>query len=337
MSKYKVQFLNIDESKTWDAFVDDEASGSLFYKSNWLSNTYKRYDSSIKLSFLVCKNIKNKQIVGGIAYGHKKKLGLNIMIPPIATPYSGVVIANRNTEYLSKKLSQQNEILQLLVNALTSKLHHISIILPPSIKDIRIFTWNKFNAKPLYTYYSENLGSNEPENWNPSIRRQIKKSSKQPISYSNGINSKLIEDFYKLQELSFKRQKHAFKFSLASFQNLINEISKTSDVEIHIAYYKEKPASGQVILYYKNKAYYWLAGANPEYLNSGVNQGLMKEVFDNFKKKNITDFDFIGANTPGVAEYKASYNYPIIPYFHIKKQVGFFAKTLFFIKGIIRN
>ncbi|MFO7940126.1 MAG: GNAT family N-acetyltransferase [Bacteroidales bacterium] len=335
MSKYSVRFLNQQQFKLWDSFVEQEEGGSVFFKTEWLSNIYLHYNNRISLSILVCINNKNNQLVGGIAFGHQKKLGLNIMIPPVATPYSGVVIASRDTEYLSKKLSQQNEILELLIQELNNNFHHISLVLPPDIKDIRVFTWNKFKAKPLYTYFTKTLSKNEVNNWSPSIRRQIKKSAKQPIKYEKGINNKLISHFYELQELSFKRQKHTFKFSLDSFQCFIKEISKTNKIEIYIAYYEEKAASAQVIVYHQNQAYYWLAGANPKYLNTGINQGLMKEVFDNFGHKNITHFDFIGANTPGIAEYKASYNYTLIPYFHITKNIGFFAKSLFFLKKIM--
>jgi len=333
MPKYAVRYLKPSEFYLWDEFVEEEKDGILFQRTNWITSIYQQQDPSIEFRVLVCINNKNGRFVGGLAFGVKKKLGLWIMIQPHNTPFSGFLISHRNSTYLSKDHSFRSEVMTLIGKQLEADLHFISIIAPFEVKDIRPFTWRNYKTTVLYTFYTDTLDRQQAmEKWNPDIRRQATKAMKQPISIAQGLESKQIHDFYKIQELSFKRQRHRFKFDSQAFEKLITRLSSTVNLTFYVAYKEGTPIAGQVILYHKKRAYYWLAGAHPDYLKSGANQAILKHIFKDFDAKGIDQFDFVGANTSGVADYKGSFNFPLKPYYHLTKIMGPYAKLLFLLK-----
>ena len=55
-------------------------------------------------------------------------------------------------------------------------------------------------------------------------------------------------------------------------------------------------------------AYYWHAGADKDFLNTGLNQLLV-----------LKSFDFVGADTESIARYKSTYNFPLVPMYSVSK------------------
>lgn len=338
MSKYNVRYLASNEHDLWNEFVDEEKDGILFQRTDWMKAIFRQQDPSIDCRVLACFNNKNGKLVGGIAFGVKKKLGIWIMVQPHNTPFSGLLISHRKSTYPSKDQSFRFEIMSLIAQKMEGDLNFISILTPLEIKDIRPFIWRNYKTSTLYTFYARDLNPQEAINsFNPDVRRQATKATKLPLSIKQGHEAKLINDFFHLQELTFKRQNHNFKFNNHAFERLINELVSSVNVTFYVAYFEGSPIAGQVVLYYKKKAYYWLAASHPDYLKSGANQALLTFIIEDFNTRKINNFDFVGANTPGVADYKASFNFPLVNYYHLNKIIGSYAKVLFFLKELVKH
>ncbi|MEX0599100.1 MAG: GNAT family N-acetyltransferase, partial [Rhodothermales bacterium] len=80
---------------------------------------------------------------------------------------------------------------------------------------------------------------------------------------------------------------------------------KSSD-EIHAAV---------VILNDGRTAYYWIAGSRP---GDGMTV-LIGELLPRLFNQGIELFDFMGANTPGIAEFKRKFGARLVPYFALTR------------------
>ena len=48
-------------------------------------------------------------------------------------------------------------------------------------------------------------------------------------------------------------------------------------------------------------AYYWHAGADKDFLNTGLNHLLVLKIMEKYKVSDLKSFDFVGADTESIA------------------------------------
>jgi lipid II:glycine glycyltransferase (peptidoglycan interpeptide bridge formation enzyme) len=334
MPKQTVRYVDEKEFSLWNSFVENQKDGNVYQHSAWLKTIFKQQNKNIKVRIIACFDKKDK-IIGGIAFGEQKKFGVRLIAHPFLSQFSGILISDRNTKYPSKNLKYKKDILESLIEKLEKGYHIINLTLPAELKDIRPFIWKGFSSQVKYTFrqkldnYQEIL-----DNFDPAVKRQIKKAKKTDISINKGNGSKLVEDFYQLLSMSYKRQKHQLKITSEEFFSIIESVKDINfiDVTFYLAYLSDKPIAGQVILYFNGIAYYWLAGGNPEYFSTGVNQYIMDKMLQDSFSMGMKWFDFVGANTPGIENYKATYNFQLIPYYKVQKARGVFPRLMMQLK-----
>jgi len=332
-----IRLLNKDEYYLWDIFVNECKYGTIFNSTFWLKNllNYKNIQFKILAVFDA-----NKEIVAGFAFGQKNKFGVfKIVVPTPYTPYNGILIKEKKSKYQSKIESFNFKILNYINKFLLSNYKYISISFSPDYNDIRPFSWNNYNTKILYTYRLklENL-SNIFDNFDSDIKRRIKKAKQLSYEIKVENNQHSIKTFYQLQNLSFEKQKHQFNLSEEEFINFMQGIFKKNAARIYTIYTDDSvPVASCVVLLSNNTAYYWLAGSNPNFLNTGFNQLLFWEMLNDLSENKIERFDFMGANTNSIARYKSTYNFTLTPYYSATIVNGFIPKILFSVKNILND
>jgi lipid II:glycine glycyltransferase (peptidoglycan interpeptide bridge formation enzyme) len=294
---------------------------------------YSQQGSGIKLRIIVSTD-KDCNILGGIAFGSNSKMGIRLVVPPQYTQYWGILISHRKTKYQFKDIKYRKDILESLINTLEQDHKIIDLALPPEIDDVRALLWKNYQPDIRYTFQKElSNHDNILSSFDPDIKRQIKKAENKHIKVAKGNDESFIKQFYSLQTLSLTRQKRKFNLNSDEFVFLINSLKKNKiTVKFYLAYHSETPVNSSAILVFKNSAYYWLAGTNPEYFNTGANQLVMWNVMKDLVDNNIHNFDFVGANTPGVSEYKATYNARLVPYFKMHKYIGIYPNLMMKLK-----
>jgi lipid II:glycine glycyltransferase (peptidoglycan interpeptide bridge formation enzyme) len=172
------------------------------------------------------------------------------------------------------------------------------------------------------------------EQYNPDIKRRISKAQNLDYKLQQGDADELINIYYDLQLKSYQKQKALFPLSRTQFESYVRNMRTDNNICIYLIYYQSKPVNGITVLYGKDTAYYFLAGSDPEYLSTGLNQVLFVYVVNEVKKRKISKYDLRGANTPSIAFYKATYNFPLIPYYRVFKIFGQKAKILLKLKAL---
>lgn len=333
MANFTVRYLRQEEYRDWDQFVEAQQEGRIYHLSVWLRTIYKFQHSGIQIRVLVCRD-KQDRIIGGIAFGSLKKFGVRLVVPPKLTQYWGVLLSHRKTKYPFKDLKYRKEILEALIEFLERDHQIIDLVLPPEITDIRAFSWHRYNQKVKYTFQSK-LDDQERiyGSFDPDIRRQIKRAEDQHIRVDHGSDEEFIQRFYRLQALSLDRQEWEFHFNLPDFLSLVSELRKNGvNIRIYTANIFDRSVAASALLIYKDTAYYWLAGGESEYFKSGVNQLIIWSIIKDVMGLSIVYFDLVGANLQGVADYKATYGFDLVPYFAVKKVKGIYPNVLMQVK-----
>ena len=336
MSEFLVRYLAEEEYSTWDSFVDHSEYGSVFHKYYWNKAVYA-LDPSVSIRVIGC--LKEGKLVAGMVVGSQKKFGfIQTMVPPYASSFYGLLIKERESEMVSKAESFRHEVLDALLR-FTEKAYQISTFsLPPGFRDIRSFNWRNYSAEVIYTYRSD---LRDPEllfnKFLPSLRRQIKKGEKLKYEIREPASPADLATVYDLLETSYRRQEHAIRFSRERFYTFMDTPALKNHLKVHSIWWENKPVAVIVLLVDGNTAYYWLAGGDHQYFNTGLNQVLLWQVIRKLHDSGFTTFDFIGANTPSISKYKSGYNFDLVSYYRVSKESGRMAGSLMVIKKLLRG
>ena len=334
MGKYLVRKIEKDEYPLWDSFVEESTYGHVFNKTFWTESLSK---TNQKIKTLIVGCYKNNQLVGGINVCYKKKWNkLSIVMMPPSTPYNHVIVQEKETKYISKNTKFNFEITQLILQYLENEFKYILLNYPKEITDIRALTWNNYTPKVLYTYFTA-LDDIESlyNQFDHSIRKRIKRGEKLNYDLEIGNGASEIKIFLELENLTYNRQQQKKTISDTHLINFMNLIRDKIEYMVYIIKYDNNPVAARIEIIDNDIVFDWKAGADPKYFDTGLNQVIIWEVIKDMRKKGMKYFDFGGANTPTIADYKSKFNFKLTPYYSVDKIIGFVPKILFKIKEII--
>jgi Acetyltransferase (GNAT) domain len=319
----ETRYLQEEEYPLWDAFVDQSPEGTIYHKTIWL----KAFAQWQNLELKVAACYKGKELTGGMAFTCKKKFGLiKVMQIPFKTPFYGPVLSDTETKYRSKIESKRHSTLNALTDFLMSDIGMFTAVFAPSVEDVRPFIWKGFETRVHYTYISKlDKETDLLVQYDPPVRRQIKKGEQYPHSFHKENAREDILRAQKLEQQSFERQNLDLKYAMGdSFVTFIQSLLEEDSVQVYTIKTEGRAAASLLVILdqAKKMAYYWLAGADPEFLSTGLNQLLLHLVLEDLKEQGFKGFDFVGAGTETIARYKATYNFPLVPVQTVNKARG---------------
>jgi len=331
-----IRYLETSEYDLWDQFVDGCKYGTIFHKSFWLLPISK--PQHLKFDIAAC--FKGGKLVAGMAFTWKRKYGrIPVIQTPLKTPFFGPVISYSDTKYSSKIESQVQSTATALTNFLMSKFQLFQAQFPPSLTDIRPYVWNGFLPKVHYTYIGEIHEDSVPsENFEPDIKRRIKKALELDHRLIVDSSRENISFAWDLEQLSFKRQQFSITaFRKDDFISFVQKLVEKGSAEVFTITQNEDPVASVVMILDQSRgvAYYWMAGANKDYLSTGLNQLLIQLILEKYKASSFRWFDFVGADTDSIARYKSTFNFPLVAMYSVTKSRGL-AKVGMMIKKVIR-
>lgn len=332
MENYTLKILPPEQYALWDDFVASVEFGTVFHTTEWLLRIFA--NSDVKLEVLAIYNDK-KEIVAGFAFGFKTLLAQTVMVAPPATPYCSPLIKPKATISVTKQESYNYTINELINKYLESKLKFVKINFPSACIDVRFWNWKKYDNRVLYTY-TASVSDTEAliSKFDSDIKRRAKKAKELTYKFCSDNSDIHISDFFNLQNKTMEKQQHKFPLSEKTFIDVMLHMMSKDVAKIYTIYFEDTPVSSCVILFDKLKAYYWLAGSDPNYLKLGFNQLLFVEMIEQIAALGVEYFDFVGANTPSIARYKSTFNMNLQPYFQIEKKLGIL-KSYFALKEYV--
>jgi hypothetical protein len=336
MSEFHVRYLSEAEYEAWDAFVDQSEYGSIFHKSYWNKAIFAM-DPSVTIQVAAC--LKEDRIVAGLITGSTKKFGLiRTMVPPYASPFYGLLIKERESTLLSKQESYRQQVLNELLGFIEKEYQIINFSFPPGFKDIRSFNQRDYQSVEKYTYMVDTA---QPdllfEKFLPSLRRQIKKGEKLEYQIRELNKGADMDTVFQLIASSYRRQVHPFRFDKKQFREFMASPALEEHLKPWSIWYEGKAVAAIVLLIDRGIGYYWLAGVDHTYAQTGLNQVLLWQLLRRMPERGIHSFDFIGANTPSISKYKSGYNFNLISYHGVTKETGRGARPMMSVKRYMKK
>lgn len=226
-----------------------------------------------------------------------------IVLPKFYPLYSGVWL-NGSLE----KLNLRNDFFES-ISILKSLYKSIKICLPPDIQDVRAFIWNGFDVKLRYTYIKNLIDLNFKSDVLKNYRLAIK-DFKFIEELSLDKNWILFSD--QLLKLGFNQQK------LQQLYSWLFELSANNVIKIFSVKYFNEKLGGVGIVFLDQPQFqsgfllsYGLKNERQSEINSMLYVSIHKWLSDNGFKQ----FDYFGANTLNIADFKSRFNPELKSYY----------------------
>lgn len=262
---------------------------------------------------------KGGRIVAALPYYFlKNKEGISVIQPKL-TQKNGVWIKYPKNQKLTSKYQYEKKILREIIE----KLEGLNIFTYNQSYDYSFtnwlpFYWKGFKQYTRYTYVIDDLKDLNLvfENIDSKTKSQIRKSST-IVQVEEDLD---IEEFYKLNEMTFKRQDMDMPYSLDFVKALDSACEKNNCRKIFYAKDEQGRKHAAVyIVWDENSAYYLMGGADPELRNSDATSLLIWEAIK--FSSNITEkFDFEGSMVENIEKSFSSFGAKQYQYFNISKE-----------------
>lgn len=332
MPDLSLKRLSESEYPLWDSFVDSSPQGTIFNTSRWAAIIRDVF----RVQHAVYVVLEREEIVGGISFFHKQKAGLKVVTPLPLTPYNGVLFHPPRGEKDQKASTEHKDILDLILQKLEKEFHFIHVALHPSITDLRPFLWRHWYTLPQYTYVNSLTDLNHTCSlFSSSLRRKINRAEEKQFKITEKDDPTLLLRF---QEMSYAKSRLKPVLSFDTFQRYCLAAQRASLLRIYSAADTQGNVHAErAIVVHKDRAYDWIAGTNLQIEDAHANQLLVWEIFKLLSSEGVRTFDFLGANTPSVVEFKRAFGGNLTCYFEVRRFSSWVVHTLNYLNQRWRN
>lgn len=310
----EVRFEELPEADypEWDAFVDASVEKSPFSKLAWLQ---AHRETSTRHSFAIAVS-RNKagEIAAGVALLKRSKpLSSDELVVPPLHPCNSLLIRILATTEPDRVYSHRNGYAAALAKFLRSQgFFSCRLVHHPRVTDVRPFVWDGWTIGLAYTFFVDLGALNGIATFSGPNRSRHRKcveagfriTSSNAVGEAAAIFMPLIEATYRrrgMEPRDYGLDALPTYFRVLDPQNaLLYFAASTADGTVVAARVLVPSADGMV--------HDWVAGTDPEYLKSGVTAFLVAEILLELQRRGYRTFDFGGANTPGVADFKQGFN-----------------------------
>ncbi|MCB9058717.1 MAG: GNAT family N-acetyltransferase [Calditrichae bacterium] len=308
--KIQTRFLTDADYPRWDAFVEESPQGCIFHTSKWaaiIKSVFKR-----KFEILV---IEKKDIIqAGILFWPKNQSIFRSITYIPNTSYQGPLFIQSESTKLSTINAQYEKYSSELIDFLLKNYNLIDIPLSPTLTDCRPFQWHNFKVSSKYTYRFPIIDMAEMEKqFSQDLRRKLKDSATEQNDFRESKDTNnLVSFIYQ----SYKQHGMTPAINNSQLQEFLDLCLSSDAGKLYYQYYDDAAVAGIFVLTDSRNVYALFSGIDSNYRHK-INSELLhihvlsQEIF----KGKI--FDFLGANTKDLEQFKRSFGGELTPYFTV--------------------
>ena len=313
---------DLNTKQLYRKFCETQDEMSIFSKDWYLDAVTQGTEWGVLL------HLKNEQVVASMPYYHQKKGFYNLCIMPLMTKMMG--------PYLIPELRRRRHEIKIykdFINRLpicdffSQNFHY-------DVKNWLPFYWNGFKQSTYYSYIIPDLSDLELvyQNISSNYRNNKIKRAEGIVKCRTDLS---IEDYYKVQKLSFERQGLSFPFTLDYFKNYDAALAAKQARQMFFAVDSQNRIhSVAYLIWDKQRAYYHLTGDDPELRSSGAGIFLGWKAMEYTKNVlGLNVFDFEGSMIPSIEHVRRQFGAVQQPYFTVSKYFSFSYKLLKALRG----
>lgn len=248
-----------------------------------------------------------------------------ILVPPL-TPFSAVVLRKEPAE---NEIHGRTSELEHLLEALEDRFDVVRLHLPPALSDVRPASWRGWIVQPFYTYVAP-LPS-PVSGWSANTARTFEKLRPEyEASFGDGPAS----DLARLCAAGYRRHGRRPPYDEDRLEAIVEAVTAAGPASVYSVRSRASGAveAAAVIVRAGAEASYWLAGSEP----GPAMTVLIGELLENLAAGGVTHLDFVGANTPGIAEFKRKFGSTLLPYYRVEHIGRRELRLLYSIRSILR-
>lgn len=326
--KYNLKEINHEQSDAWNELLCNSLDSNIFQHPHFL----KSYNATYRL-FILYKGTQEKAGVVCLV----DKLNPNRMVSVPGIIHDGIFFKKNfvDSTFVSKINSIKFEIIEFIINDLSTKFENITFTLNPEILDIRPFLWfnyhstdsqNKFNIAVRYTSYQAiDPALMDEENLDANLYfKGLSNSRRQEIRYAVHDNTNFTieqdySEFYKLYQEMAATYDPEIDQSIA----LLKNVEKNLKEFLKMFYIRD--AAGKVVAaalfsVFNNKACYLNGATSKSDRESYSGSYILWQAMKYFSKQKISLIDWEGVNSPKRGWFKLSFGGELKPYYRVEWQ-----------------
>ncbi|ARA92415.1 hypothetical protein AWN76_004025 [Rhodothermaceae bacterium RA] len=203
---------------------------------------------------------------------------------------------------------------QTLIATLARRYDDVSLLLPPTVADVRFLSWQRWSVRPLYTYRLAFQDTAEVQaRWSASTRRLYRREA---ARYSVQEAPEALDAVVDLCRQAYARHNRSMLLTREHLTRLGHRLQQAGMARTFIARNRSTRSidAGVCVLHDAQTAAYWIAGSNP----GGAMTVLLGHLLPWLRDDGLHTFDFVGANTPSIAEFKRRFGATLLPYYQAR-------------------
>ncbi|NNF59600.1 MAG: GNAT family N-acetyltransferase [Rhodothermaceae bacterium] len=217
----------------------------------------------------------------------------------------------------------------VLLDPLTTRYAQASLLLHPTLNDVRPLVWGGWSVAPRATYVLGLAGAEDVlGHWSDGPRRTARQHAD---AYTIVEDRAHAETAVTLMEASYHRHGTDLGLDGEAVRLLAWALADSGHARVFAAISHETDVheAALIVAHDERTAYYWIAGSLP----GPAMTVLLAHVLPRLRDDGLVLFDFMGANVPSIAEFKRRFGARLQPYYHARHIGGRALRTLNRLRG----
>jgi Acetyltransferase (GNAT) domain len=247
-------------------------------------------------------------------------------IVPVFTSYTPWLISSPSP---ASAIHAREAIEERLLETIERDFDQVRLHLPPHVYDMRPFQWRGWSVSTFYTYRISLTPNVDPvEAWSASARRNYAGAREKYVFREEADAGDAL---LSISRASYARHDRRYPADPEALVGAVRELQRMGFVRIFTV--RRTPSSNVEaavgLLVAGDTAYYWMAGSLPGEAMTVLLGNLLPRLSD----EGVKTFDFAGANTPTIAEFKRRFGGVLTPFYTAERISHPILKALAFLKS----
>ncbi|HOV66833.1 MAG TPA: hypothetical protein PLI31_00555 [Methanoregulaceae archaeon] len=288
--------------------METTADAMYFQRSDWL------YRTSLLLGLepKIYGYFLNDTLIGGCTL-HLRRLWPGLVLASSASecsPYGGLILNLSHVTSPMRRETLFHSFCSVVSNELKqSGYDRVIVQNPPGLQDVRIFGWNGWKCRVLYTY---RLSTAEQE-FSRAARKQIALAIRQGVTIERSKDITIFSEL--LKEMYASKGVPPF-CDIERLQPVLEGLIRSGDGELWLARDTDGTVNAaDLIIIDSKRAYRWSAASQPDRRLNGSVFFQLATIIESLHSRSIPSFIMMTANVPELSEFTAKFNPEPVPYF----------------------
>lgn len=329
-TRLECAFVEGDALAAWDALVDRVPGGTIFHTHRWTEIIAGAFDRRAR----VLGVFKNGTLIGGAPLYERRVAHLTIANPPVVAGYAGALLDLTEYQSTCRANSEAEQILEALEAGVRARYGYARLSHAPGMTDARPFLWHGWDVAPRFTF---RLALRDPdalfEAFEPDTRRKIRRATEAGLVAQRITHTSEIIATY---ESSYRRHDSPPPVPVTMLGRLADRLIAEGLARGYVVRDRDGAVHAfQMQVLDKSAAYGWIAGMVPEQAQHGGFPFLTWSILSELAESHRA-YDFLGANTPTIAQFKRAFGGDLVPYWETTYKTRM-ARGLFAVRDAIRR